>query len=322
MQSSPMSQSAAAKIVRQAQRKGLEWIEEQGYAWFVENLLPAVRSLSPGARSRKDRHVAANAHSLLGDVYDLCFNAPRAALRAYRHCVKLNSNHAWAWGEIGSMLDDVGEYARAKNAYLRALRLNPSGSLIPAHLGRIERDIASPSKPLYVAGDPLWQSAELIAQHKPRKALALLKNKRSVRARQCRARALGALGDSKGVIREWLAISRATGQVELERPDWYMLPEDTWESPEFWKAMAEIRDRLDFSYVLRHESLWEVIPSPPKHRPSSKANLHRCSRRFHWVARYHLARTRRDVGGLEALCKKYPKWTEAAELLAELKKAQ
>ncbi|HUU81969.1 MAG TPA: hypothetical protein VM243_00570 [Phycisphaerae bacterium] len=317
MKAVKMTKTAAQKTIREALERGMEWVEGQGYVWFAQTLVPAVRSLPWQNGKPPDRRLARDAFCLLGDAYDLFFDAPKAALRAYRRCVSIDRDCGHAWREIGSMLWSMGQDRQSKAALSRALKRDPGDEDATLLLKIVEENLARPCAPAYRAGDPPWEAAELLAQLRPRKALEVLKNRRTMVARQVRARAYAALGEDHAFVQEWTGISKGKGTLYLGLPDWFVLPEGAWGSSAFWRAILKTASRFEpFSCFLYGRDL---SSSPRPDGWAYGSNFGKSLRQFRLIARLHLARTQNDVKAVEAICRKFPHWTKAAATLRSLR---
>ena len=292
-------------------------VYERRYLWLVERFIPCVKVLA-SSRRWGDRRRAAKGYYLLGDVHDLN-DAPRAALRAYRRCLKLDPDDAAAWREIGEMLFAMGDYQKAKNACRRALALAPSDVLVPRPASLDEQITRRPA-PLYKPGDPFWEASELLAKSFPKKALNLLQRKRSIRARQLRARAHGAMGQPHAVMRQWTAIANMDGPVRTESADWFFLPDEIWDAPRFWETMLRLahgnRMRGDSCWNY-HGSLWKIFFQ--RERRVLRAGRFSSQEIVLLHLHYHLARTNKDLATISTLSSLYPRWTEAAQLRRALR---
>ncbi|MFQ5494462.1 MAG: tetratricopeptide repeat protein [Phycisphaerae bacterium] len=313
-----LSKRSAHRAIRESLEKGLEWIDAQEYPWFARTLLPAVHYTVDHAGSPTDRMLAAIGLALVGDVYDLFFDAPRAAIRAYRHSIRLYRDDPWPWCELGTMYDRIGDYNAARRSWLRAKKLDPTGEDALVDLHDVEHDLCRATPPLYHKDDPVWRAREQMARRQFRAALRTLARKRSVEARLCRARIHGALGNHSGCLNEWTAIGRARGAVSLQFPDWFFLTDEVWDHPDFWRAMLAIGKRLERGMYPRDESFPEQHVPPYDPLKPTKKVLCSFRRRWRLSARLHLARTTRNASGLQALCRQYPTWTAARRFLKAL----
>lgn len=307
-----MTRSNARNILRRASRKGLRWVGDQGYTWFVANLVSAALRLREDAAKGIGRQWAAEAESLLGDVYDLQFSASKAAASAYRRALRWDPKHAWAQDELGRALHHGGDYIAAKRAWKKALLLSPGNDYILRDLKELEKDIRYRRTPFAPPDDRLVQASELLAGLKPANALQLVARTATVEGAQMRARAYAAMGNVEAYFREWERIAAMRGEVVMSDDDWFFLPDDVWNHPRFWKATLAIGTRWGSGTYPRDES----FPDPKRWpRYDSKASLLRFHRRWRLLSKLHLARTERDERSLRDLCRRYPTWTYARSVL-------
>ncbi len=303
-----LSVAKARNVVRGVE--GIAGVYSRGYRWVHGTLEPAVRRLDT-ARARADRRLASYGYYLLGDVHD--FNhAPHAAIREYQKCLALEPAEAAAWREIGTCYQEMGNCRLALRALRRSIALDPQDEYAKSEMELLEEHGA---RSLYTAGDRVWQAAEHLARGRFRPALGMLGRRCTTAARLQRARILGAMGDTDGVIREWRRLDgqltapwRATWKkhrtvrgAELEPGDWFFLPEAVWNDPEFWGLQWRLRGRL---FGASH---------PP-----------RCGNEDDFFApfaaklRFHLARTRENARAAKHLSCQYPEWKVARALATEL----
>jgi len=297
----PPSLAVARRLLRQYRSVGA--VHRHGHEWVKDAFLPAARRLEQGRPS--DRRLASRGFRLLGDVHDLN-GAPRAAVRAYQRAIKLAPRDSGPWQAMGSMLDNMGLFGRARHALRRAVALAPEDELLRGDLERVEWAVFNDCPVLFEEGNPIWEASESLAAGRPNEALSALKRKRSIRARQVRARVHGARGDVPRALDEWRAITDASGRVQLQHADWYYtLQGPVAQAPELWRLMLwKIRTRLDGGAVLLPPSLDELDVDVDK--------------RFELYVRYQLARTEGNVKGLLALAARYPTWREPGEAALRL----
>jgi tetratricopeptide (TPR) repeat protein len=292
----------AREVLRRHDSAGA--IHRRGHDWVRLRYLPGLRKLEQGA-ARADQRRAARGWRLIGDVHDLN-GAPRAAVRAYQRALRMAPQQPGPWHAIGCMLDNMGSFQRARHALLRAVSLAPNDELLRGDLERVEWAMFNPCPVLFEADNPLWEGAEELAAGRPNQALARLGRRRSVRARQVRARIHGARGDADGALAQWEAIASMSGRVQLQLADWYYtLQGPSADSPALWRLMLwKIRRRLDGGAQRLPPTLDELdVPE---------------GKRFELYVRYQLARTEGDMQALLGLATKYPTWKEPGEAVLRL----
>jgi tetratricopeptide (TPR) repeat protein len=246
---------------------------------------------------------------LLGDLHDLN-GAPRAAVRDYQRCLRLNPASSAAWRELGGMWEDMGEFKRARRALRRAQHCVPDDEDVAADIERVEWALFNPCPVLYDPDSVLWQANEALAAGRPNVALTLLGRRRKIPMRRARARIHATRGDLDGVLREWRAIAKASGAVQFGQADWYyLLHAPLSESAELWRLMLwQIRARLEGGTFHYPAALWELDV--------------RTSKRFELYARFRLARAEGDLDTLLSLARRVPEWREPGELALALHTAR
>ncbi len=305
---SSQSLEEARRVVRQVE--GLADVYDRGYHWVHRTFEPAVCRLGT-ARGRADRSLAGYGHYLLGDVHDLN-DAPRAAIREYQNCLALEPGEAAAWREIGTCYQEMGNHTLSRRALRRSLALDPQEEIAKCEMSLLEEHGATSS---YVDDDRVWQAAEHLARARFKAALKSLGAGRTTAVRLQRARVLGAMGDTEGVMEEWRRIDaeltvprgtfrqarRSTRGGELRGGDWFFLPEALWDDRTFWSQQWRLRGRL---FASSH---------PPRCGDSDDF--------FAPIAaklRFHLARTKHSSRAAMQLSNRYPKWAAARALAANL----
>ena len=309
---------AAKAILKQIPRVAESVIEgETDYHWFRNSLYPSVQLVARSARSAQDKRLASEAMFMLGDLFDLCFDAPRAAARCYRRSIRLGPRSGRAWRELGTMLHRVGKYHGAKRKWERAKAIQT----VASDLLYIERDISQNVTPLYVRGEPCHEASEALARFQPKQALSRLRGLGSIQARRCRIRIYEAMNDYKGALRGWTAIARASGVVELDLADFYFLSEEVWNSLTFWQAILDIDGRFGDGMYPKDDS-FPKSKRVPKNLDLYSAQMRReRQRRWHLSAVLHIARIRRDAKTVRRLVGKFPSWQTAKDVLKRLQES-
>jgi hypothetical protein len=204
------------------------------------------------------------------------------------------------------MLDNMGEFSRARHALQRACSLAPKDELLRGDLERVEWAMLNDCPVLFEEGNPIWEASEDLASDEPGAALARLARKRSLRARQMRARVYGAQGEVELAVAEWRAIADGDARVHLQHADWYYTFQGpVADAPELWRLMLwKVRRRIDGGAVSLPPTLDELDVSEEK--------------RFELFVRYQLARTEGNVSALLGLASRYPTWREPGEAALRL----
>ncbi|MBL7187785.1 MAG: tetratricopeptide repeat protein [Phycisphaerae bacterium] len=309
------------KYLRWNNRRGIAWITGRGYFWFKQRYLPAVRRVERANR-KKDHFLLSDCYYQVGDVHD--FNhCPLAAIAAYKRSFDLDPRHAEALREIGGMYERIGQYRKAVSVLKKSLKINPSDDYTQMDYEFALDSLKDGVPPLYKNGDTYWQARELLAREKPAPALQLLKNKRSIPARQIIACACGMLNDTDGIIEQWQRIANAAGRIEMGYADWFYIEDCVWDNVVFWEILADCTRQKRFNYGVwpTMDSLWKtVIPDPPSGRipRKSEADRLRCNKRCFLTAQYHIARIKRDCHLAHKLGRRYPNWPEIGELLEQI----
>jgi tetratricopeptide (TPR) repeat protein len=296
-----MNLSEGRAVVRSCD---LGQLHRRGHGWVESVFMGAVRRLA--VAGPRDRRLAAHGYALLGDVHDLN-GAPRAAVRAYQASVRLAPKSAHAWHGIGCMLDNMGRFREARHALRRALALAPSDALLAGDLERVEWAMLHPGCPvLFDADSSLWRATEAMAAGRWREAHARLGQRRTIAARQLRARIHAASGKVARAVDEWEAIARAPGRIQLGHADWYYtFRGPAGDDPRLWRLMLwKVRQRLEGGAFV-YPSTLEELDTPE-------------AKRFELYVRYELARSEGDAATLMALAAKYPSWREPGEAALRL----
>lgn len=279
-------------------------VHRAGHAWVKEHMLPAIARLAASKRTAH-RRLAARAHAVLGDVHDLN-GTPRAAVRAHHKALALWPEHAPSWQAIGSMLDNMGRFKEARHALRRAAKLLPHDELIAGEIERVEWAMLHGCPVLYDERSVMWNAAEELAAGRHNKAWKLVARRRTIFARQLRARILAVRGDIAKATDEWARIASAKGKIQLRHADWYYtLRGPVGDQAELWRLMLwKIRSRLEGGAFSFSPSLAEMDVST--------------SKRFELHVRFELARCSHDMRALIALAGKYPSWREPGEAALRL----
>jgi tetratricopeptide (TPR) repeat protein len=277
-------------------------VYDRGYQWNRRRFLPALKVVAQSSR-KADRFQSAVGYYVLGDVH-FSNDAPRAAVRAYLRSARLWPTSGSAWREISDEYEAIGQHEKALRAMRKAVRIDPTDDIAVSDLE--SREEFALAKPLYRAGDPFWESSELLASSRHRQAIAVIAGKRSARADLYRARAYGAAGDAPHVLDMWAAVANQKGRVEIESADWFFLPPVVWHNAEFWNVLSRLAPRIEsWSFLKGHDSL-------------EKEGIYG-RERFELFLRYHLSRTQRNLSAARELSERYSQWKEAVALVRSLK---
>ena len=303
--------------------RGIAWIHSRGYRWFMDRYLPAVSRVEK-AGFKKDQLLLTVSYYWIGDVHD--FNGcPLAAIKAYKRSFEIWDLHSEALRELGGMYEDIGQYKNAVSALKKSVKMNPADkNAVGDYEGALE-SLKYGGTSLYEKGDICWQGRECLAKNKPKAALRLLKNRRSIPARQVMACAYGQLGDVEGVVDQWNRIGRGKGEIDVDRIDWFYIGDVLEDNAELCEILARCaRDNrfMHLSIWSTFSSLYEtVVPFPARRRMMySKADRQRCNKRIFLMTQYNIARIRRDRVLAQKIFDRYPNWVEMGELLEKLKR--
>jgi tetratricopeptide (TPR) repeat protein len=309
------------KYLRWNNRRAVAWITGRGYFWFKQRYLHAVRRVERANR-KKDRFLLSDCCYQIGDVHD--FNdCPLAAIAAYKRSFDLDPTHAEALREMGVKYEDIGQYRKAVSVLKKSLKINPGDKNTQMDYEFALNSLKYGGPPLYKKGDTCWRARELLARDRPAAVLRLLKNKRSIPARQITACACGMLNDTDGIIEQWQRIAKARGMIETGYADWFYIEDCVWDNAIFWEIIADCARQNRFNHGVwpMIDSLWEtVIPQPANVRSfqKSKADRLRYNKRCFMTAQYHIARINRDSNLAQKLSRRYTNWTEIRKLLEQI----
>lgn len=303
-------------------QRGIAWIMSRGYQWFTDRYLPAVSRLEQ-AGLRKDHFLLSYCYYEIGDVHD--FNrCPMVAITAYKKSFELDDLHAEALRELGGMYENIGQYGKAASILKKSLKINPDDEFTVIQQNFVLNSIKFGSTPFFKKDDLCWKAREYLAVNKPKAALRVLKNKRSISTRQTMAQAYGLLGDIEGIVDQWQHIGKAKGMIEMTYADWFYIDDHVENNAEFWEIIAGCAraNRFKYSVWSIFNSLYETVVKFPTQRKSNKADITRCNKCVFLMAQYNIAFIRRDRALAEKVFARYPNWPEMEELLEKLKKNQ
>lgn len=292
------------------EKKGLKKVYDQSFEFLTDKFLPAIERLAEKAKTKTEKEVVADSYYILGDIYD--FNdAPKAAIRAYKKGITYFPYPDYASGfhrEIGHMYDNMGKYKTAIKYIKKALEINEDDEHARSDLEFAELSLKRGDPPLYKAGDWKWEVNELLAQNKPKKALKILINRKSIRAARLRARAYGILNNIEDQRNEWKRIKNLKGSIEFEYADWFFLCEKNFDSVEFWEVLHSFRKKISEGGIFIHyESLYKSYYA----QLGSKRPLND-------IIGFEIAKYSKNVTKLKQINKKYPKWLEPRKELKKL----
>ena len=223
------------------------------------------------------------------------------------------------------MYEEMGEYRRGRIALKRGLKIDPEGDFLESDLRSLEESAQQNRPANFQPKDVFWRCQELFAKGNAKRALEILRRKRSLNASLARAQAYGVLGDAALFLRQWEKIGKRKERFTLTGYDWFwfFMPDDAWWEPRFWEILIDAYPLRLHGYRGRwlvHQSLWRLFSETKRTRPHSKAGRNRTKQQRLLTLRYHLARSLRDQQRLQKLADRYPDWEEVRETMELLHK--
>jgi tetratricopeptide (TPR) repeat protein len=290
----------------------------RGYYWFVSNLRCAITKLRTTRLSKSEREMFSDGLYAIGDLH-FCQGALNAALRAYLDAGLADPlNHA-AFSEAGDIQCDFGRYWAARRSYLRALRVDPNDDVAQSGLTYLEETGFRGQGELHDFRDPLNQAREHLARCQPRAALRQLEGRRSVEAMLLLCRAYGAIQDVSRTFACWKRVVRRNLRFEITGEDWFYLPDELWETTDFWRLVRQALGRLRglnmYNWAQRPDTL-----APPDLYEHSLHNAWARPKVRELGVGFHIARTSGNKQALQAFARKYPDWVEPQFVLSHMAK--
>jgi len=302
-----LTPSTAGRILELCYHQTPGWILNQGYVWYRTRFEAALevyeKTYEADDLYRDSLFTALTVQDLL--------DAPRQATNTGYRLAEIFPEDGIVYLYLAELLARVGRSAEAVEAWENGLRLCGE----PPEWAYPPKDYLRE----YVEGDPIWEISELLIRYDPERALKVLEGRRGLRIRLARARALGALGDDRGVLEEWGAISRLKSPLQLDGSDWFYLPLTVYNSPQFWQLLLEIDETryLPGGVWSFYQGLSAYGPDcVPRLRSEAWQRWELQSRRLGF--QYELARTIQDAEAANQLAALYPEWTDAVELAEKL----
>jgi len=293
-----------------------------GYAWFKTRYRPALLRLEQ-ANYKKDRVLLGDSYCLIGEIHFMN-GCPKAAAKAYQKCLEYTPNHVYAMKELAERYEEIGSYEKCMSVLIELLHVDPVE--FNRYLYRDALDsFVDNLPPFYENTDIYWQAREKLAQDKPKSVLRLINKKRTTKARQLKACAYAAMGDSQGCLDQWGQIANLKGSIEMTYGDWFYIEDYVWNGSAFWEIMLSCakQNRFDSGVMPYFESIWNECRQDPGKIDifnESKAQRIRRNKRMALLSQYHISRTNRDLKLAEKLLKRHPNWPEFIELKEKLSK--
>jgi len=288
------------KMIENWGAKGVGGNHHKGYRWLTRTFIPALLRAENDTLSPHQKMCLADAYYVLGDIHDFN-NAPKAAIAAYSKSIEILPS-CGAWREMGGMLANMdGHQVKAVQCLEMALSIDPDDEYATVDLEYLKSDF---SEPLYHEHDPYWQVRELLAVSELDDALDLLFGDDSLVGMMHRARVLGALGNVQGYMTELNKVKLKNCRFELEYGDWFYLPDDLYDTADYWKLMIEISLLLDPGVSLSDSSFSDHY-----------SNLLQGKSTELLMFQFHYYRCTRNYSEIRRLNEAYPKWRMPAKAL-------
>lgn len=298
-----MDRNAAIALLEKVDEGRVAWTHNQGFEWFVSDLLPAVDVLE---RDRPIPDLLASCYYEVGDIHDFN-NAPLAAIAAYKRSIDWKPMSG-AYREVCNMCEKIGRLDEAIEYGRIAIAMDPDDDNAKSDLEEAEEALVKGVEDLlYTEGDRIWQADEHLARREPEAALSELGDGDDIDTILARARCLGALRKDSDCIAEWRRLPATRGTIDIDYRDWFFLPEALYESAELWSIMKQIHPRFGSGAFPAYDSLSAGRASSGLDWQEEKA----------MIIDFKLAYCSKDRAGLEAIARACPEWTEAQDAVKE-----
>jgi len=280
-------------------RKYLSWaikqnpsrLHELGHYSYSKKLIPMIKLLEKNGNN-KDNSLIGYAYYAVGDIHDFN-NAPLQAMSAYKKSLSFLPNDFATLREIGTVLNETGQYLKAKKFLEKSLMADPYDKYTMQELSCCFDNISNNKPPLYQEEDIFWQARERLAQSKFGDVLSLLNKNKEIEAAQYRACAYSGLDNCDGVLSEWESIGSRNENIRLWYPDWYFLKHTVWNSSSFWQILLKSVNNFKEGYWPLHDSLNDAIPFGKMY---NKSNINKFQKNIKLFICYHIARTEENLG--------------------------
>jgi tetratricopeptide (TPR) repeat protein len=285
------------EILEEIAEHGISYVHMKGYEWFDKNLIPSIKHAEKSLSDKNE--LLADCWYVIGDIYDFN-NAPLKAIESYAKSVQFDPKMASAYREIANMQERIGEYSIALENIQKAIQLEPDDENAKNDLIDIEESFKKNAEPLFIKGDIVWITNELLAEQKFEKVVNKLEKTEKLEEYKILARAYGALNELDKYLIIWQKIADAkSDEFEIEYADWFYMPSTIYESEQVWRILKRINNRIKSSIFVYHESLDE------NYSDSLDAEQQRSL-----ICDFHIFDITKDQVKLEKLRDKYPKWED------------
>lgn len=287
------------KLLSQLTKWDLNWIINQGYAWFHETYMPTLEKAASSSQISKEK--ISDFYYNSGDVADLT-NAPNKALEYYHKALDFAPNCSATYREIALIMESLGRNDEALEYSDKALALDPDDD----NAVNDRESYFLEGEPFYKESDVLWGVCECLANRECDKALAIVKDMNDEIGLRGKSYCYGALGDAEKYLETWLTLTQISGEIFLGHTDWFYIPEDLFSGSDFWTLLLSSQTEFSgfgiFYESLENNAAYKALSTNEKMRLSFLYLKHARSKNY---------------DALRELLKIYPEWQDVDEFLSE-----
>jgi tetratricopeptide (TPR) repeat protein len=291
--------------LKEVTQKGSARAMDNGYLWLKNIFLPCIDYAENNLKDKKE--LLAGSFYVLGDIYDF-IDAPKSAINAYKQSIKYDSGSSGAYREIALCYEAMGDYERALKYNNIAREQDPEDKYALKDREYLEQTLRDHSSPLFMAGSKVWQCDEFLAVQKVKQALTCLGELEDALHSRARARCFGSVSNCGAYLKEWERITKQEESFELSYSDWFYMPEEVFDSPEIWRLLFSIQNRIIPSVFVSLDSMVDCKGIGHLEQKEIQSLM----------ISFNLYRTDKNVDGLRELKNNYPGLPEIQEELNRL----
>jgi tetratricopeptide (TPR) repeat protein len=142
---------------------GVEALLDKGATWFYHTFLPNL-TIATETNSVEDG-VLADCWFAVGDLYDLVF-APLHAKEAYEKAIEIDPDFGAAYAELASIYSDLGDYVAALEYIEQAIELDADDVDFKFELQNIQQFIKDKVPTVFSESNEKWPYYEALAAKK------------------------------------------------------------------------------------------------------------------------------------------------------------
>lgn len=278
---------------------GLHWLYFQGYEWYEQIGMRALRSASKMADAPGDLELVATAWMVVGDLRTCC-GGYHSATSAYKKALAADPQCHKAHYELHRSYALIGNHELSRE-HLKLWQASASYNPLNPRYEQFQEAFQLRDADRYV--DCLMYGR---LQVMPKSFDGKLIN--SLPAETLVAQFLGATGQYSQELKAWRATISKSEYMDLPRTVFFFLSHTLWNTRGFWDLLSENSHK--FRGITITDPVWPAEPfGPPEIYDLDSWSSHSPPTQVKVIAEFNIARITCDLDLLERLEADYPHWS-------------